>query len=229
MEINTEQPWLNSTGVEVSTEQLKEISQQWDSQTWEAYLSWYESNGNRSADLSELRKPKPWQGAKRKILSDETLQEVSKSWDADTWELFLGSTVDVELSRNETLLDDYQYLIENSADHLFSFQTTLPEKVRLKVQAAIKQLSLLQQKVIDGLYFQELSEREVAKELQVSQPRIHILKKLSLNKIKQLLELDVITAAYLIGGSQNLALKERSRDEQILEVYLEDLKGSYIT
>lgn len=228
MEINTEQPWLDSTGAEVSTEQLKEISKQWDSQTWESYLSWYESNGNKSLDVSEPREPKPWQGAKRKILSDETLVEVSKSWEADSWEHFLESTVDGELSRNETLLDEYQNLIENSSDHLFSFQTTVPEKVRRKVQLVIKQLSLIQQKVIDALYFQELSEREIAKKLQVSQPRIHIIKKLSLNKIKELLDLDVITAAYLIGGSKNLAPTERSRDEQILEVYLEDLKGSYI-
>ncbi len=228
MEIKREQPWLNSAGTEVSTEHLKEISRQWDSQTWESYLSWYESNGNKSLDVSEPREPKPWQGAKRKILSDETLAEVSKSWEAETWEQFLESTVDGELSRNETLLDDYQNLIENSSDHLFSFQTTVPEEVRRKLKWAVHQLSDVQRKIIYGIFFHALPETEVAKKLGLVQSTINEAKKISLNKIKQLIELDPIVAAYLIGGSKNLAPKERSRDEQILEVYLEDLKGSYI-
>lgn len=36
-------PWLTSTGVEISTEELKRICKSWDEATWEAYLKWYES------------------------------------------------------------------------------------------------------------------------------------------------------------------------------------------
>ncbi len=228
MEINTEKTWLTSTGAEVSTEQLKEISQHWNSHTWESYLNWYESNGNKPTDMSEPRKLKPWQGSKRKILPNEALEKVSKSWNAGTWEQFLESTVDGELSRNETLLDDYQYLVENSTDHIFSFQTSVPDLVRRKLMWAVHQLTPTQRKIIYGIFFHALPETEVAKKLELSQSAVNQAKKLSLNKIKQLIESDLIVAAYLIGGSKNLAPKERSRDEQILEVYLEDLKGSYI-
>lgn len=36
-------PWLNSSAVEISTEDLKEICRTWDLPTWNAYLDWYES------------------------------------------------------------------------------------------------------------------------------------------------------------------------------------------
>lgn len=37
-------PWLSSTGVEIPTAELKEISKSWDQATWEDYLDWYESS-----------------------------------------------------------------------------------------------------------------------------------------------------------------------------------------
>ncbi|MFN9067462.1 MAG: sigma factor-like helix-turn-helix DNA-binding protein, partial [Bdellovibrionales bacterium] len=120
------------------------------------------------------------------------------------------------------------YLVENRSDHLFSFQTTVPEEVRRKLKWAVHQLSDVQRKIIYGLFFHEQHQTEIAKKLGLSQSAVNQAKKLSLNKIKQLIESDLIVAAYLIGGSKNLTPKERSRDEQILEVYLEDLKGSYI-
>lgn len=43
MRIKKLRPWLTSTGVEISTAQLKEICKSWDIPTWENYLKWYES------------------------------------------------------------------------------------------------------------------------------------------------------------------------------------------
>ncbi|MFN3698025.1 MAG: hypothetical protein ACK4VO_11345 [Pseudobdellovibrio sp.] len=44
MKIKLNQPWLTSSGVEIPTDQLKEISKSWDEATWEAYLKWYEGS-----------------------------------------------------------------------------------------------------------------------------------------------------------------------------------------
>ncbi len=44
MKIKIKQPWLTSSGVEIPTDQLKEISKSWDEATWEAYLKWYEGS-----------------------------------------------------------------------------------------------------------------------------------------------------------------------------------------
>lgn len=36
-------PWLTSGGVEIPTEQIMNLCQNWDPPTWERYLKWYES------------------------------------------------------------------------------------------------------------------------------------------------------------------------------------------
>ncbi len=43
MRIKKPRPWLTSTGVEIPTDQLKEICKSWDRVTWDSYLKWYES------------------------------------------------------------------------------------------------------------------------------------------------------------------------------------------
>lgn len=41
--MKSKRPWLTSTGVEIPTKELREISARWDRSTWEEYLKWYES------------------------------------------------------------------------------------------------------------------------------------------------------------------------------------------
>ena len=42
-------PWMSSSSVALSTEEIKKISQSWDANTWEAYLKWFE--GRRQEGL----------------------------------------------------------------------------------------------------------------------------------------------------------------------------------
>lgn len=39
-------PWLNASGVEISTADLKPKVQSWSAKTWEEYLKWYQSPGH---------------------------------------------------------------------------------------------------------------------------------------------------------------------------------------
>lgn len=41
-------PWLTSTGVELPTDELRELSRSWDAPAWESYLNWYESGRRES-------------------------------------------------------------------------------------------------------------------------------------------------------------------------------------
>jgi DNA-directed RNA polymerase specialized sigma subunit len=43
-----ERPWLNATGVEIPTVDLRPMTHSWNSATWEDYLTWYET-GRREA------------------------------------------------------------------------------------------------------------------------------------------------------------------------------------
>lgn len=49
--MNTQQPWLKPNGRSLNDKELKTISRNWDQNTWEAYLSWFE--GKRSYELLE--------------------------------------------------------------------------------------------------------------------------------------------------------------------------------
>ncbi len=48
VKISKPRPWLTSTGVEIPTVELQEISKSWDNETWGNYLSWYESGRRES-------------------------------------------------------------------------------------------------------------------------------------------------------------------------------------
>lgn len=228
MEINQSQPWLTAMGLEIPTEQLKEVSRQWDLETWEAYLQWFESAQHKSLDPSESDISKIWQGVDKKILEDAALKELSRAWEQADWEQFLAATVDGEMSRHETLLDHYNTLVEESSEHSWTGFTTIPVEVQRKVRWALRQLTSVQRTVIYGIFFHGLPRAEVAQKLGITRQTANVTKKISLNKIKHLIELDPYIAAYLIGGSKNLTQREQTREQEILEVYFEDLKGSYM-
>ena len=172
--------------------------------------------------------PRPWLDCEGNVLPDVTLQETSKSWDADTWERFLNSTVDQELHRRETTVATYDDLFEDNLETLWGGFCPLPESVQRQTHLAIRSLTPVQRAVIRGLYFFGLSQAKLAQRLKVAQQTVSESKIISLKKIKSLLEVDPIVATYLIGGSANLKPFERSRDEQTREVYIRDLKGSYL-
>ena len=225
---NQNQPWLNDAGNEIPTEQLREISKQWDAQTWEEYLNWYESSRNQTQDEPNAKASKPWLGANGKFLEDDVLQEISKEWTSQIWEQFLDDVIEVCMSRNETLVNDYNSLTEEVTEGIWEQIPSLPLEVQSKVRGALKQLSPVQRKIINGIFFKDLSQSAVARSLGVTHQTVNESKKISLKKIKELLENDPAVAAYLIGGSEKMAHRQKSREEEIREVYREDLKGSYI-
>ena len=47
-------PWLNATGVEIPTPELRAVTQKWSACTWEAYLNWYDYGRKDSLVTPEL-------------------------------------------------------------------------------------------------------------------------------------------------------------------------------
>ncbi len=172
-------------------------------------------------------KIKPWLGSSGHKLTEVDLRVISTSWDADTWERFLQATVDKEQSRQETLLDGYEELLENEAESV-SYRCALPSQLQHRIHQAICQLSKVQRGIIRGVYFYDLSQSEIGRRLKISRQTVNQSKTISLNRIRDFLEKHPDTAAYLIGGCANLNAQKRSRDEEIIEVYLKELGGSYL-
>lgn len=171
---------------------------------------------------------RPWLDTTGKLFTDEALKEISKNWNAETWEQFLQQTVDVERSEHELLLDEYEQLLEEVSSGVRWASCSVPKVVINNIGTALRRLAPRQKKVIVGTFWAGLSERQLASVLEISQQTINESKKISLNKIKSFLEKDPVTRSYLIGGNKNLALRNWSRDEQIKQVYAIDLNGSYI-
>ncbi len=171
---------------------------------------------------------KPWRDKDGKLLGDGAIKQISKSWDTETWEEYLVATVDVERAPEELIFTEFERLLEETSQGLWAGPLYIPKLVRLRLNQAIRSLTKKQMEVIWLIYWHELSQREIAKKLKISVQTVNGNKFISLNKIKYFLENDPDTASYLIGGSKSFGPKPLSQYEQILEIYFQDLKGSYI-
>lgn len=178
--------------------------------------------------MSSQSENKPWLDENGKLVSDETLKKISKTWDANIWELFLQQTVDIERSPNEVQMHGYEKLLEEVSHGIRWPSCSVPQHVVRQINLAVKALAPQQKKIIELIFWKSMSERQVAEKLKIFQPNVNDSKKISLNKIKEFLEKDHITCSYLIGGNENLTPRKRSRDEQVKQVYAKDLNGSYI-
>ncbi len=171
---------------------------------------------------------KPWLNAEGKKLSENEIKLASKGWSAETWERFLTATVDKEISRHESVIENYPDLLDDQTETIWDVHSSVPEHVHKKIHSSITKLTVPQKSVVRGIYFYEMTERQLARKLNVTQPTINGTKNLSLKKIKALIESDPISAAYLIGGSANLPLRTQTEKQELLQVYRADLNGSYM-
>ena len=172
---------------------------------------------------------KPWIGKDGAKLSDNDIRKISVNWTPATWELYLLTTVDCDMSRNETLLDDYDYrLNEEFTEDIWTKESSVPEYVHNRIHSAIRSLTEQQRIVIRGVYFLGMPHHVIAKKLKIQRATVTQTNTISLNKIKAFLSLDTTVVAYLIGGSANLPAKKLSPEQMILEVYRADLDGSYM-
>lgn len=175
----------------------------------------------------ETQTAAPWLDQDGKLLSNEQIKTVSKDWTEETWENFLVATVDVELAEEEKLIDDYEELLEDEVEGIWSGPCRVPCVVRKSIEVAIRSLAPQQRQVIRGLFYHSMTGVGVARRLKISPSAVAQAKIISLNKIRSLLESDLNVLSYLIGGSKNFDLPA-SRDEEIKAVYRADLEGSYL-
>lgn len=129
----------------------------------------------------------PWLDPNGRLYSDDALREVSKTWDAETWERFLAQTVDH--SQREILQSDEERLI----DEYLTGDEKLDEMPRNELHGLIRQLirrhlTHQQQKVIRMIFWENRSEREIAEIMGLNKGRVPTIKRQSLNKLKRLLE-----------------------------------------
>ena len=116
---------------------------------------------------------KPWEDNCGKTLPDDVLREVSKSWPPRIWEAYL-KTIEVSLREMplrkfekvsakhecQTALENYFTEDENSEARLFLDPTA--------VKQALLKLTFQQRKLVELVFFQELTVTAAAKEIGIS-------------------------------------------------------------
>lgn len=175
----------------------------------------------------QSRKETPWLTNGGGYLSDENLLIVSRMWTPEIWEQFLDATVDKDRSEEEEAEIEFKKVTERVAGNLFKPGTLVTEELELEIETAIKRLPKKRRKVIKDIFWNGRSVRWIAEEMRVDFSWVQEIKEESLKEIKALIENSPHTRSYLIGRRDAFRKKRRSEREQIVEVYLRDLRGSY--
>jgi len=169
---------------------------------------------------------KPWLDKNGDLLSDAELKIISKDWTQAQWDQYLSATIDVDQNENEVLHPAYNELLSELPEPLEN-ETRLPDKVSVAVRNSVRTLTKKQRPIIRGVFWHDLSERDLEKVIGISRSLVSRQKTNSLNKIKRLLKRDGATSSYLIGGLKRSTLKDGNLNALQL-VYQADRKGSSI-
>jgi hypothetical protein len=169
----------------------------------------------------------PWFDADGNLKSDDAIKAISGTWDADIWERFLNETVTSGMRESQISNHAFDLVLEGKTETMFSTveQKAVDPAVITRIHEIRKhKLSDQQRRVVDFIYWAGLSERDVAGEMGLSRSTVVTLKDRSLNKFKKFLPnpsavYPRVKEPLAICGSR----KEKTRDEQIKEVYRQDL------
>lgn len=138
-----------------------------------------------------LNKEFPWLDQNGKPLSDQQLKKVSQEWNAKTWERYLksleGYRIESQIT-NESHFDERAEEIQIST--LFQEHDEESEYNRLKklLTDAINSLNENQKTIILGLFYFNTSQRQLAKELNISHVAVAKTRDRAIERLKVFLE-----------------------------------------
>ncbi len=148
-----------------------------------------EVGGEKDHNLSvfnNFEKTHPWLNPDGSMRADEEISELGQTWSAETWDNYLKATINH---------GDSELLVEKSMDDLkayiamdfLNFLTTTEnyEFLHAYVQEALSsQLSVREGLIIKMKYFENMSEREVAEQLDIKIPTLKRYRRDALRKLK---------------------------------------------
>jgi DNA-binding CsgD family transcriptional regulator len=130
----------------------------------------------------------PWLDVNGKTMPDEYLKMHSQGWSMETWVEYLKS---LETPMRETLISDHafnQKLDQQSENFFERAQCLCPTALANKVSQAIERLSGRQSQILQMVFWQNLSEREVANQLGISRPSVQVMKKRAIKRLESILK-----------------------------------------
>lgn len=131
--------------------------------------------------------PRPWLCVRGFILPDDQLILISKSWSPEIWESYLKW---IETPRSESLFDPKLYTelagALQSASPNYILEISDPEMVSA-VQFALSALSEIQRKIINLIFWEGRSVRNISKQLEIPRSSVYDEKQRALKIISTIL------------------------------------------
>ncbi|MFK7824491.1 MAG: sigma factor-like helix-turn-helix DNA-binding protein [Oligoflexales bacterium] len=160
---------------------------------------------------------KPWLDADGNVYPNAKLMELKRNWSLSTWEEFLQAEVDV--SRQEALLHSPNH-IENCSrgfGEIVKEMDTEDHYPRLQKQIRqyLKRLSKKEQQILDAIFWEGKSQRQLAKETKVSRTAITNTRDRALKKLGTFFVENLsarISAKELLKAQQELLAKGNNDD-----------------
>ena len=132
---------------------------------------------------------KPWLKKDGETLTDAELLEVTQDWGAEGWEEFLVATVEKPLK--ESLLDEPQDINAVADSYRTAYQDMLTSgdfpQLKAVIRLVLKHLTLREQRVVYGIFWEEKSLRTIAQEMRIGKNTVANLKTRGLEKLGRLL------------------------------------------
>jgi hypothetical protein len=142
---------------------------------------------------------KPWIKADGSLLSDAEIKAISQNWSAEVWEEFLTATVDKNHEQHFPILVQDSELESHSTTLWEGTSSDRMDEVAVGLRRICRDhLTPQQQHIIRGTYWENQSERKIAKSLGVVRTTVQSQKARSLVKIKK----QVISEKLISGGRQ---------------------------
>ncbi len=141
---------------------------------------------------------------KSKTSEIKRIKKESQTWTKEKWEDYLSS---LEVERTESLIDPFKLEEFKEEDSLFHFEKDegdhLEDVVSLK--RALKSLTFKQKSVIQMVFYEGLTEREISKKLNISSSAVNKRKRKAIQSLRRNLTPMGVSASPIVRGKFSMS------------------------
>lgn len=158
--------------------------------------------------LVESKSLKPWLNEFGEELPISVLRQKSREWDKGTWNLYLES---IEQNPKEKLVSPARLNRESAKmrESLFAHAASGHTKNSSEINQLLAGLTARQRQIIEMTYWQNMSQRKIAKALKLNQATVGEIKQSAIRKLRELANRNPVTLPMCKGANVN-ERKEKS-------------------
>ena len=154
---------------------------------------------NWKAESEKFQTARPWLDAFGEPLPLDELKKVSQHWNSEQWESYL-TTIEVGQRECQAIPEEVETLGLGFSVFELS-QQSASEDLQILVNRLLETLTSRQREIINKIFFERLSERQVAKSLMISRQGVCDLKRRALRKLIKTAPKVLANFTYSIGTS----------------------------